>query len=110
MQLKWIAFVLMAWVITSLLVGVAAGALVGGTIDPHTGETLTAITINDLMHGDFFTRAGALGNMMVFNFPSVFYGGWAILRWIFFIPFAAAFGVMMLGYLLAHIPIIGRGT
>lgn len=109
MQFKYIVFVLMAWVVTALLVGVAEGSIVGGAADPVTGETAST-TLEVFLTGDFFARGWAMVNMMFFNFPNLFSGGWAILQWIFFIPFSAAFGIMMAGYVLAHIPIVGRGT
>lgn len=110
MELKWIIFVVMLWVVTSLLVGVAQGVMIGGAVDPVTGEPQATSIIDTLEGGSFTERVGALGNMLTFNFPEIFAGGWAILRWIFFLPFVIAFAVMALGYALSHIPVIGRGS
>lgn len=110
MDFKWIVFVVMAWIVVALLAGVAEGSLVGGSYDPDTGEPTAAGTLSSFLDGDFFQRAGALADMMTFNFPAIFTGSWAILRWIFFIPFVTAFAVTMLGYILAHIPVVGRGS
>lgn len=110
MELKWIIFVLTLWIVVSLLVGVAEGVMIGGAVDPSTGEPQATSTIQDLLSGSFSERMGALGNMITFDFPSIFYGGWAILKWIFFLPFAIAFAVMTAGYALAHIPVFGRGS
>jgi len=110
MTFKWIVFVVMGWIVVALLVGVAEGVMVGGAIVSVTGAPQATSTLNSFLSGDFFQRAGALANMVTFNFPSIFTGSWAILRWIFFIPFVTAFGIMMLGYILAHIPVIGRGS
>ena len=107
MELKWIVFLVMAWVIVALLVGVAEGVVIGGAVDPTTGVPMATSTLSNLAQGDFFQRAGAMVNVMTFDFPEIFYGGYAILHWIFFLPFVIAFGLMMLAFILSHIPIFG---
>lgn len=110
MQFKWIVFVLMVWILVAFLVGVVEGVMVGGPIDPETGVASATTIIHDLMNGSFFARANAFVGMMAFDFPTIFHGGYAFLKWVFFLPFVVAFAVMMLGYILAHIPVIGRGS
>ena len=126
MAFKWIVFVLTAWIVVSLLVGVVDNAMIGGTIDPDTGEPTATSVLNDLMTSPVITNQSfgakfsavftdttfwsAIGTMMLFRFPSIFHGAWAILQWVFFFPFCVAFIIMMGGYIMAHIPIIGRGT
>lgn len=110
MQVKWIVLILMSWIVVALLVGVVEGVLVGGAYDSVTGEPEAAILINQLADGGFFERANALAHMMFFDFETVFYGAWGILQWIFFLPFAVAFAVVALGWVLSHIPVIGRGS
>lgn len=110
MEVKWIILLVSAWIVVALLAGVAQDTMIGGdTIDPDTGESITTSTLNDLAVGSFSQRAHAIVSVMSFDFPAIFHGGWAILRWIFFLPFVIAFGIMMLAYILAHIPVIGRG-
>lgn len=110
MQFKWIVFVLTAWILVAFLVGVVEGAMVGGPIDVETGEPSATTVIYNLMNGSFSARANAFVGMMAFHFPAIFHGGYAFFQWVFFLPFIIAFAVMMLGYILAHIPVIGRGT
>jgi len=110
MQLKWIVFLVMLWMVVSLLVGVAEGALFGGAVDPVTGEPQAVSLIERAMAGSIGERAGAFWSMLWFNFPAIFSGGWEVLRWVFLLPFSIAFGVMLTGYILAHIPVFGRGS
>lgn len=111
MSPKWIVFILMAWVVTSLLVGVVDHAMVGGGTDPDSGEAMTTTVLNDLMTSKTLTAPtlgakiassftdgqfwSAIGHMMLFDFPSVFHGGWMILQWIFFMPFCIGFGMSL---------------
>ena len=126
MSFKWIVFVVMVWVVVSLLVGVVENAMIGGAIDAETGEPIQTSVLNDLMTSPVFTGQtlgakmsavfndekfwGAIFSMTIFRFPAIFYGGWVFLQWVFFFPFCIAFVIMMGGWLLAHIPIVGRGT
>lgn len=92
MNPKWTVFILMAWIAISLLVGVAENALVGGAMDSATGLPMQTSVLNDLLTsklgGTFWS---AIGNMATFNFPGIFYGSWAIFRWIFFLVLGIAF-------------------
>ena len=126
MAFKWIVFLLSAWIIVSLLVGVVENVMVGGAIDPDTGESIQIGVLNTLLNSPVITNQslggkfaaaftdtqfwGAIAAMVTFHFPAIFYGAWQTLQWVFFVPFCVAFVIMMGGYIMAHIPIIGRGT
>lgn len=126
MAFKWIVFVVTAWIVVSLLVGVVDNTMIGGAIDSETGEPIQTSVLNDLVTSPVFTSQtlggrfsavftdlqfwSAVFAMITFNFPSIFYGAWVILQWVFFFPFCIAFLIMMGGYIMAHIPIVGRGT
>lgn len=126
MAFKWIVFVVTAWIVVSLLVGVVENVVIGGAIDPETGEPIQISVLNDLMNSPVITNQSfgakvsalfsddkfwiAVGAMITFRFPAIFYGAWATLQWVFFLPFCVAFIIMMGGYMAAHIPLVGRGT
>jgi len=112
MEMKWIVLVISAWIVVSLLVGVVEGLIMGGDIDPMTGESVQPGVLNTLLSAKITSLAfwGAVVNMASFHFPSIFYGEWAILQWIFFLPISIAFLIMMAGYIASHIPVIGRGS
>ena len=106
MTFKWIIFTVSVWIVLSFLCGIVEGALLSG----GTGETQS--TLNTLMKANFASMDfwKSLGSMIVFNFPALFTGSYKMLQWIFFLPLAMAFGMMMGGFILSHIPVIGRGT
>jgi len=122
MSPKWIVFIVMAWVVTGLLVGVAEHAMIGGGTDPDTGESLTTSVLNDLMSSKTLTAPtlgakiastftdgtfwSAIGHMMLFDFPAIFHGPWVMLQWIFFMPFCIAFGMSLM---LAVVRGVGAG-
>jgi hypothetical protein len=112
MEFKWIVVIITIWIIVSLLVGFVEAAMLGGDIDPMTGEPTQPGVLNTLMNSKITSLAfwGAVMAMATFHFPAIFYGGYVILQWIFFVPIFAAFLIMMAGYIASHIPVIGRGS
>lgn len=107
MSFKIILFTVTTWMVLSLLCGVCEGALMS------TAEGAASVSnISTLAQGDFasWTFWKTIGNMITFNFPYLFTGPYVILQWVFFVPLVLAFGIMMGGFILAHIPLIGRGT
>ena len=126
MSPKWIVFILMAWIVTSMLCGVAENAVIGGAIDPETGDPIQTSVLNDLAQSKVLTAPtlgakisaaftdgafwSALAHIIAFQFPAIFHGSWIIFQWVFFLPFVIAFGVCMMGYIMSHIPVIGRGS
>ena len=126
MAFKWIVFVVTAWILVSLLGGVVENVVIGGAVDPATGLPIQTSVLNDLMSSPVMTNQSfgakvsamftdtqfwsAIAAMVTFNFPAIFHGAWGMLQWAFFLPFCIAFIIMMGGYIMAHIPVIGRGT
>lgn len=126
MSPKWIILVVMVWIILAVLVGVAEDAFIGGGIDPATGEPIQTSVLNDLMTSKTLTAPtlgarismsfsddvfwSAIATMMLFDFPGIFYGSWMMLQWIFFLPLMIGFAIILGGYIMAHIPVIGRGS
>jgi hypothetical protein len=112
MSIKWAVFILMAWVIVSLLVGVAENAMLGGGVDADTGLPVTHTVLNDLATCPTITAHSldakivsaftdtkfwsAIGHMITFDFPAIFNGGWVVFQWIFFLPFALGFGICLI--------------
>jgi hypothetical protein len=112
MGVKWVVFVLMAWIIVSLLVGVVENVMVGGGTDIEKSQPVTQTVLNDLMTSptitahslgakvvSAFTDAkfwGAIGHLITFDFPAIFYGEYVIFQWIFFFPFCLGFGICLL--------------
>jgi len=103
MQLKYIVFLIMTWIVVSLLVGIAEHVIVGGAVDPATGLPYATSMLIELTTGTFPEKAGAAMALASFNFPAIFYGAWGYVRWIFFLPFGIAFGIMMGGWLFSYI-------
>ena len=112
MEFKWIVLVISIWLLLSALCGVAEGELLGGGIDPETGEAIHTSVLNTLMTNSIISASfwGAAFNMAKFNYPAVFSGSWEFLRWLFLVPLSTAFIIMFGGWIAAHIPVIGRGT
>lgn len=111
MGVKWVVFILMSWIIVSLLVGVVENVMIGGGIDTETGQPLTQTVLNRLMTSHVITAQslgakiawavvdtqfwGAIGSMITFDFPAIFYGGYIVFQWVFFLPFALGFGICL---------------
>lgn len=110
MQFKYIVFILMAWIILSLLVGIAEHVVVGGAVDPATGLPYATSMLAELTTGHFSAKAGAAIALASFNFPAIFYGAWGYVRWIFFLPFGIAFAIMMGGWIFSYIRGGGGGS
>jgi hypothetical protein len=126
MSVKWAVFVLMAWIIVSLLVGVAENVMVGGGTDPETGLPVANTVLNDLAScptitaptlgakiTSAFTDAkfwSAMGQLATFDFKAIFCNKivssdgkitwvanqWAVFQWVFFLPFSLGFGICLL--------------
>jgi hypothetical protein len=105
MQLKWVVFMLTLWIVVAFMVGIAEGAMIGGMVDAD-GQPITMSMIERLTDGSVGEKVGAFLGMMRFNF-SIFDGDWAILQWIFFLPFAVAFGIFAAAYTWRAV--LGRG-
>ncbi len=105
MSFKIIVFVTTIWIVVSLICGAIEGALLGS--GGASQDVLSTLMESDFGSSSFW---GALVAMITFDFPTLFQGPYAILQWVFFLPLLLAFGVMFGGFILAHIPLIGRGT
>jgi len=103
MSFKWLFYTVTVWTVLAFLCGLVEGAMVTAGAQN---------TLNTIMQSDFASSAfwSSLADMMTFNFPALFSGSYTMLRWVFFMPLALTFGVMMGGFILSHIPIIGRGS
>jgi len=89
MQTKWVIYIVMLWLFVSLICGVAEGVMFAGDAAASDGDRGAIATLVDGTTGE---RWGAIVDMMGFNF-AIFSGGWAFLRWVFFIPFTVAVAV-----------------
>ena len=107
MSFKLIVFVVTTWIVLSLLCGICEGVLLSSASGGASVANISVLMEFDIGNRDFWDT---VGNMITFNFPYLFTGPYVILQCVFFLPFAVAFGIMFGGYILAHIPIIGRGT
>jgi len=110
MQFKYIVFLLMAWIVVTLLVGIAEHVVVGGAVDPATGLPYAISMLTTLTTGGFAEKGGAVVALASFNFPAIFYGAWGYIRWIFFLPFGIAFMIMMGGWLFSYLRGGGGGS
>lgn len=106
MTFRIIVFTATIWIVLSFLCGICEGALLSGE-DGATQSTLNTLANSDFASWEF---AKALGKMIMFDYPTMFEGSWAMVQWIFFLPLAIGFGVMFAGFVISHIPLIGRGT
>jgi len=94
MQTKWVIYIVMMWLFVSLICGVAEGVMFAGNEASSEGGQGT---IQTLISGGAGERWGAIETMVLFNF-AIFSGGWAFLRWVFFIPFTIAIAIASLNW------------
>lgn len=111
---KWLIFIISTWVTLTILGTIMEAAWFESGSEETIMSTLLALPI--------FTEGGsvvgtvlsasawrALFDIMTLNF-AFFTGGATLIRWIIFLPVAAAFTILFGFFLLSHIPIIGRGS
>lgn len=88
---RTLLIVISCWIVLALLGGIGEGVYLQHnyyTGDDASGTSgsnaalLTSLADMDVLSGDFW---GALGALFTFDF-SFFHGGWAIFRWIMFLP------------------------
>ena len=108
MKPGWIIGIVMAFVILSIVMGVAENAYISAnetsvlsTLGRPFLETtafggITA-AIGMVFSGEFW---GAMWRMLSWDYPAVFYGAWEIVRFVFLIP-------LSIGFVISIVLVIG---